>query len=116
VAWSEVDLRWRVTDEQKAEGAALPICFTEIDRSRPYFIAILGQRYGWIPDQLPPGLADRLPWLAGLRGVSVTEMEILHAVLNDPSAAGHAFFYTRDSAWVSSRTPKTYARSASRIG
>ncbi len=50
VAWSEVDLRWGVTDEQKAEGAVLPICLAEIDRSRPYFIGLLGQRYGWIPE------------------------------------------------------------------
>jgi hypothetical protein len=47
VAWSEVDLRWGVTDEQKAEGAVLPICLAEIDRSRPYFLGLLGQRYGW---------------------------------------------------------------------
>ena len=109
VAWSEVDLRWGVTDEQKAEGAALPICFAEIDRSRPYFIGLLGQRYGWIPETLPEGLIDRMPWLAGLSGTSVTELEILHAVLNDPRAAGHAFFYTRDPAWVSTRTPEEQA-------
>ena len=44
VAWSEVDLRWGVTDEQKAEGAVLPICLAEIERTRPYFIGLLGQR------------------------------------------------------------------------
>ena len=44
VAFSEVDLRWGVTDEQKAEGAVLPICLAEIDRSRPYFIGLLGER------------------------------------------------------------------------
>lgn len=103
VAWAEVDLRWGVTDEQKAEGAVLPICLAEIDRSRPYFIGLLGQRYGWIPEELPAGLADQLPWLADLRNTSVTEMEILHGVLNDPATAEHAFFYTRDPAWVDSR-------------
>ncbi|MCU1393424.1 MAG: hypothetical protein JWM34_1852 [Ilumatobacteraceae bacterium] len=103
VAWSEVDLRWGVTDEQKAEGAVLPICLAEIDRSRPYFIGLLGQRYGWIPEALPEGLADQLPWLAELDGTSVTEMEILHGVLNDPAAAEHAYFYTRDPAWVDAR-------------
>ncbi|MCU1397635.1 MAG: hypothetical protein JWN62_744 [Acidimicrobiales bacterium] len=105
VAWSEVDLRWGVTDEQKAEGAVLPICLAEIDRSRPYFIGLLGQRYGWVPETLPVGLADQLPWLADLAGTSVTEMEILHGVLNDPQAAEHAFFYTRDPAWVDARPP-----------
>ena len=103
VAWSEVDLRWGVTDEQKAEGAVLPICLAEIDRSRPYFIGLLGQRYGWVPDEMPSGLVDQLPWLSHLSGTSVTEMEILHGVLNDPASAGHAFFYLRDPAWVAGR-------------
>ncbi len=54
VAWSEVDLRWGVTDEQKAEGAVLPICLAEIDRSWPYFLGLLGQRYGWVPTRSRP--------------------------------------------------------------
>lgn len=102
VAWSEVDLRWGVTDEQKAEGAVLPICLAEIERSRPYFIGLLGDRYGWVPDEVPPALVDELGWLADAAGRSVTEMEILHGVLRDPAAEGHAFFYLRDPAWVSS--------------
>jgi tetratricopeptide (TPR) repeat protein len=100
VAWSEVDLRWGVTDEQKAEGAVLPICLAEIERTRPYFIGLLGQRYGWVPDEIPAALADQLGWLGDDAGRSVTELEILHGVLNDPAAAGHAFFYLRDPAWL----------------
>src|SRR3954468_1839404 len=105
VAWSEVDLRWGVTDEQKAEGDVLPICLAEIDRSRPYFIGLLGQRYGWIPDELPAELAQQLGWLSDVADRSVTEVEILHGVLNDPSAAGRAFFYLRDPAWVDALAP-----------
>ena len=30
VTWGEVDLRWGITDEQKAEGKVLPICLEEI--------------------------------------------------------------------------------------
>lgn len=93
VAWSEVDLRWGVTDEQKAEGAVLPICLAEIDRSRPYFLGLLGRRYGWVPEEIPAGLAEQLPWLSDLPGTSVTELEVLHGVLNDADAAGHAFFH-----------------------
>jgi len=100
VAWSEVDLRWGVTDEQAAEGAVLPICLAEIERTRPYFIGLLGQRYGWVPDTIPADLAAQLGWLADEAGKSVTELEILHGVLNDPEAEGHAFFYLRDPAWV----------------
>ena len=82
--WGEVDLRWGVTDEQKAEGAVLPICLAEIERTRPYFIGMLGERYGWVPDEIPRDLADREAWLADDTGRSVTEMEILHGVLREP--------------------------------
>jgi tetratricopeptide (TPR) repeat protein len=101
VAWSEVDLRWGVTDEQAAEGAVLPICLAEIERTRPYFIGLLGQRYGWVPDEVPSALVEQLGWLGDEAGKrSVTELEILHGVLNDPEGAGHAYFYLRDPAWV----------------
>ncbi len=100
VAWSEVDLRWGVTDEQAAEGAVLPICLAEIERTRPYFIGLLGQRYGWVPDAIDPDVAARFGWLTEDLHRSVTELEILHGVLNDPDAEGHAYFYLRDPAWV----------------
>jgi tetratricopeptide (TPR) repeat protein len=102
VTWGEVDLRWGVTDEQKAEGRVLPICLEEIRRCRPYFIGLLGERYGWIPGELPPELVEREPWLSDLRGHSVTELEILHGVLNDPGMAEHTFFYFRDPAYLAS--------------
>ena len=35
--------------------------------------------------------------------MSVTELEILHGVLNDPAMAGRAFFYFRDPAWSTSQ-------------
>jgi tetratricopeptide (TPR) repeat protein len=100
VVWGEVDLRWGVTDEQKAEDAVLPICLAEIERTRPYFIGMLGDRYGWVPDEIPRELAEREGWLTEDGGRSVTEMEILHGVLRDPAMAGHAYFYLRDPAWT----------------
>jgi tetratricopeptide (TPR) repeat protein len=103
VTWGDVDLRWGVTDEQKADGLVLPICLAEIRRCRPYFIGLLGERYGWVPDRLPPDVVASEPWLAAHQGRSVTELEILHGVLNDPAMAGHAFFYFRDPAYAASR-------------
>ena len=100
VVWGEVDLRWGVTDEQKAEGKVLPICLAEIQRCRPYFIGLLGERYGWVPDEIPEELIEQEPWLAEHLNHSVTELEILHGVLNDPEMADHAFFYFRDPAYV----------------
>ncbi len=100
VTWGEVDLRWGITNEQSAEGKVLPICLNEIQRCRPYFIGVLGERYGWIPDEIPPELIGHEPWLAEHLDHSVTELEILHGVLNDPEMAENAFFYYRDPAYI----------------
>jgi hypothetical protein len=100
VVWGEVDLRWGIPDEAKAEGKVLPICLEEIRGCRPYFIGILGERYGWVSDEVPADLLERQPWLARHRGRSVTELEILHGVLNDPEMAEHAFFYFRDPSYI----------------
>lgn len=104
VTFTEVDLRWGITEEQAAEGRVLPICLEEIRLSRPYFLAILGERYGWIPESFPKAVMERETWLAEHigKGTSVTELEILHGVLNNPEMAGHAFFYFRDPAFVQS--------------
>ncbi|MSQ48714.1 MAG: DUF4062 domain-containing protein, partial [Deltaproteobacteria bacterium] len=100
VTWGEVDLRWGVTDEQKAEGKVLPICLEEIKRCRPYFIGLLGERYGWIPEHIPGDLVEREPWLREHQQNSVTELEILHGVLREEKMHGHAFFYFRDPKYV----------------
>ena len=103
VAWGEVDLRWGVTDEQVAEGKVLPICLARIQECRPFFIGLLGDRYGWVPDDLPTELVEREPWLAAHQGSSVTELEILHGVLNDPAMGDEALFYFRSPAYAESR-------------
>lgn len=100
VIWGEVDLRWGISDEQKAEGRVLPICLDEIERCRPYFIGLLGERYGWVPDEIDAGLIERQPWLAEHRDQSVTELEIIHGVLRNPEMGRHALFYFRDPAYV----------------
>lgn len=45
----EIDLRWGVTDEQAARGQVLDLCLNGIDECRPYFLCMIGKRYGWIP-------------------------------------------------------------------
>ncbi|MGO9531422.1 MAG: DUF4062 domain-containing protein [Syntrophobacteraceae bacterium] len=108
VTWGEVDLRWGVTDEQAAEGKVLPICLEEIKRCRPYFIGLLGERYGWVPQNIPKELLEKEEWLREQfkERKSVTELEILHGVLNNPKMAGHAYFYFRDPTYVNSISEK----------
>lgn len=102
----DVDLRWGITAEQAERGEVLPICLAEIDRARPYFIGMLGERYGWIPP--PEGFAadllERQGWLRIHRGgKSVTELEILHGVLNQRRMQGRALFYFRSPAYAKAR-------------
>jgi len=96
VVWSEVDLRWGITDEQLVSGQLLPLCLAEIDRCRPYFIGLLGERYGYVPERIALDVQADRPWLRQHEGRSLTELEMLHAVLNDPALAPEALFYFRD--------------------
>ena len=105
VTWGEVDLRWGITEQQSAEGKVLPICLAEIERCRPYFIGLLGERYGWVPDAIDPDLIAREPWLSEHLQHSVTELEILHGVLNNPEMAERVFFYFRDPAFTKTLNP-----------
>ena len=103
-----IDLRWGITEAESQTGQTLPICLREIDRARPYFIGLLGERYGWTPkaNQFPSTLVEEQEWLvehAG--GKSVTELEVLHGVLNNPAMAGRIHFYFRDPQWSEGRGP-----------
>ena len=103
VEFVEVDLRWGVTEEQAQRKETLEHCLAEIRRCRPYFIGLLGERYGWVPglEAYPTGLLERESWLTKeVAQRSVTELEILHGVLNDPEMAGRAFFYFRDPKYI----------------
>ncbi len=64
----EMDLRWGVTEQDAQDGKALDICLDEIDSCRPYFLGLLGHRYGWIPDG---------------EKHSITAQEIYHGVLEN---------------------------------
>lgn len=98
----DVDLRWGVTEEEERQGKVLEICFDEIDRCRPFFIGLLGERYGpsnyYIPDN------DKFQWVRELEaaesGHSVTALEFYHAVLRDHSMGTRAFFYFRDPSFL----------------
>ena len=94
----EIDLRWGIAEEQTTRKETLKLCLDEIRACRPFFIGLLGERYGWVPgdDAFTADLKEEQPWLTELHGKSVTELEILHGVLNDPEMAGRAFFYFRD--------------------
>ncbi len=91
----DIDLRWGVTVEQADNDRVLDLCLDEIKRSRPFFIGILGQRYGWVPEKLPEAAVKKHGWIQGVTGKSITELEILQGVLNNPKMRTHAMFFFR---------------------
>jgi tetratricopeptide (TPR) repeat protein len=92
----DIDLRWGVTREQAENDQVLDLCLQQIDECRPFFIGILGQRYGWVPTRYPTDALKKFGWIQQHTGKSVTELEILHGVLQNRQMRGRAFFYFRD--------------------
>jgi len=88
IRFTEVDLRWGLTDEDVALGRVIRTCLEEVDKCRPYFIGITGDRYGFIPTYLDiqkdPALLEQYPWIEEvvIDEMSITEMEAHYAVLN----------------------------------
>ncbi|WP_109155294.1 tetratricopeptide repeat protein [Azospirillum sp. TSO5] len=107
VGFTEIDLRWGVTEEEAKNGYTVEICLAEIDRCRdypPFFIGFLGERYGWIPlfEDLVSYWKSRpdSPYRQAIEGaleqrISVTELEMRFGVLDRPEMQEHAHFFLR---------------------
>eukprot|EP01127_Copromyxa_protea_P007759 TRINITY_DN1769_c0_g2_i1.p1 TRINITY_DN1769_c0_g2~~TRINITY_DN1769_c0_g2_i1.p1 ORF type:complete len:1372 (+),score=255.43 TRINITY_DN1769_c0_g2_i1:36-4151(+) len=115
---TQVDLRWGITEEDSNQGNTINICLKEVDKCRPYFIGMLGSRYGWhskepfeIDSDSRGTCSDKIlessfknavheyPWIQYFTDRSITELEIRHACLNDPqsSTVKRALFYFKDT-------------------
>lgn len=97
----DIDLRWGVTEKEAEEGKALAICLDEIENCRPFFIGILGERYGWTPNNYDLPNDKRYDWIKSLEnGYSITALEIYHGIINNPEMQTRAFFYFRDPEFI----------------
>lgn len=100
VEFVELDLRWGITQQESQNGKVAEICLSEIERTRPFFIGLLGNRYGWSPseDELVknPILHQRFPWINDdiARQCSITEIEMQFGALRFPEKL-NAFFYLK---------------------
>jgi WD40 repeat protein len=112
----DIDLRWGVTEADATQNRnVVNVCLKRIDECRPFFLCLLGQRYGWVPGRrdVSRETFDRFPGLeeAVNKGASVTEIEVLHALVSpfhaqattaekDYHPSKYAFFYIRDDAYL----------------
>lgn len=115
----DIDLRWGVKEEDTQNKNVVEVCLRRIDEARPFFLCFLGQRRGWVPKEgdisLDTLAEDAFPDLqASVGKASVTEMEILHALI-DPfhrsrrnkdltaeyyQPVKYALFYLRDRSYL----------------
>nr|XP_054748224.1 TPR repeat-containing protein DDB_G0287407-like isoform X1 [Lytechinus pictus] len=122
----DCDLRWGVPKDTTSEET-LRTCLSEIDRCyqdniMPFFLNLTspeqltklipylsqipddsGERCGWIPNQMevPESVMQEYRWIMGL---SVTEMEIMHAAYRKTNP--NSIFFIRDSTFLESLPEK----------
>lgn len=104
-AAEEVDLRWGVDtlnlSEEESGHMVIRVCIDAIDRCVPYFIVLLGERYGWIPESnvLEHMQDNRLEKIG--KDISITEMEIRYGTLDRELEPEHCIFCFRNSEFLS---------------
>ncbi|WP_431241000.1 DUF4062 domain-containing protein (plasmid) [Mycolicibacterium aichiense] len=87
-----VDLRWGIDtssaeDEQQANARIIDVCLREIERCRPLFVGLVGDRYGWVPpatnirDSVKAMGLDPETLPACEVGLSITALEIWFGVM-----------------------------------
>lgn len=99
VTLTELDLRWGITEEEAKSGKVVEICLREIENSIPFFIGIIGNRYGWVPtkEDLGDNVTERFTDVNKYieQHLSVTEMEMQFGVLSRDEDM-HAYFYIKE--------------------
>ena len=86
-----------IQDEAARELEVLKVCLDEVNRSRPFLIGLIGDRYGWIPPEQNMRAAALAAGFDGeVAGKSVTELELLYGLLADPGQQARSRIYLRE--------------------
>lgn len=110
----DIDLRWGISREEAMKNNnVVGKCLENIDKARPFFIGLLGQRYGWQPGhEFLDNTIKQFPELEKFynQAYSVTEHEINHALyaqyhqksrLEQFGPIKNALFYKRQDEYLS---------------
>jgi len=97
-----IDFRWGIdtSDEKEKEQKelmVLKVCLEDIDRSDPFFIGLIGDRYGWVPPEKRMKDAEmEKGFESKLKDKSVTALEIEYGVLASKKQLKRSFFFFRE--------------------
>lgn len=108
LSFQAIDLRIGVNTsavpEDQRENKVLDVCLDCIDQARPFFIGLIGSRYGWVPSPsrfehvLRRLAATKHPLISGAVGRSVTELEILYGAIGGKGEyIDNSLFFFRDA-------------------
>lgn len=97
---SFTDLRWGIDtagiSEEQYEKKVLSVCLNEINRSKPYMIVLLGERYGYIADEaIIHNVAAQKDLRLEDERISATQLEIEYGALCEAAKNNNVFFYIR---------------------
>ena len=95
VPFSVIDLRWGITEEDQARGNVVDLCLEEIKHCKPYFIGLVGNRYGWCPDKYEDELKEKYGFIKENEDKSVTELEMILGAIGAENKT-RCFFYYKD--------------------
>ena len=93
VSFFSVDLRWGITEEDIERDRLIPLCFGEIDECLPFFLGLIGNRYGSRISSFSGGLLARYPWLSEHVNASYTELEILYRFAQEDRRENTLFLF-----------------------
>ena len=102
VTLTEVDLRWGITAKDSESGKVVELCMDEIVNSHPFFIGLLGDRYGWTPSKEELIKMDAIPERYDFiakdleNGMSITEIEIQFGVLRVKDEVNASFYIKKN--------------------
>lgn len=99
-----IDLRWGVNtkSEEEFEKDVIQVCMKEIQDCKPFFIAFLGERYGWIPDSQTKEKGcsfmtdEDYRLICQAQDISVTEMEIMYGAFRKKAELDNCIFCFRN--------------------
>ena len=98
-----VDLRWGLTveDTSNAGLGALDHCLREVENCKPYFIQLLGDLYGWCPDDYRVSKQKDFEWMQSYPpGFSATHLECIQGLLRFSGKPVRGFCYQRDPSFL----------------
>lgn len=97
ISFFPIDLRWGISEEKQQTGAVATTCLKEVDNCRPYFLGIIGNRYGTVVNDKQNNVWKEFKSLSRFFARSITELEIRYGCFSPKNPPLFAHFYFNEN-------------------